>query len=1046
MLQQTIAPPQEPSASPATADARTVAALKAYAGLAGALAALVGGLVLGGWFLGVEVLKSVVPGWPTMKANTALSFILAGASLLSLRTPPEGRGAPARHLGGYAAALLVFLIGSLSLLEYLLARKFGIDELLVRDYGTLATASPGRMSPMTALSFVLLGAALLCPQLELRGGRRPSQYLALGSGLIGMCGFLGYLYGALEIRVNPAYTSMAVHTAVVVTVLSLGVLAACPDRGMMAVLSAGSPGGLLARRMIPTVLVFSVTLGWLRAQGQRLGYYDTGFGVVIMVGALCIFVAVMSMIAARAVDRVDAGRRSADSGMRKWAQLFEQSPHAMMMVDRAGRIVLVNRLTEQLFGYGRQELLGAAVEMLLPPAARGSHPGLRQGYSAQPVSRSMGVGRDLRGLTSDGREVPVEIGLSGIETDEGSFVLASVVDITERKRAEEALRASEARFRLTVSSVKDYAIFLLGPQGHVASWNEGARRLKGYTEGEVVGRHFAMFYPPEDRRGGRPERILGLAAKQGRCEDEGWRLRKDGSRFRANVVITAIRDEHGTLTGFSKATRDLTEHQRLESRFRYAVESAPNAMIMVSREGKMILINRQAEKLFGYGREELLDESLEMLVPLAVRTGHAAMRAGYDASPATRPMGMVRNIRGVTKEGREVPLDIGLSPVETEEGTFTLASIIDITERMQAEQALRAALEKQAAAEATRRWSDLLQRVAWGVAVRTADGRTLDLVNPAFARMHGYTVEELVGVPGLELAAVESRPQVAAAIEEALRGGHSTLEMLRRRKDDSTFPALVDLTALRNDAGEVESMIVSVQDITLLKEAEQATQRANQELEAFSYSVAHDLRAPLRSINGFTEILRKQHAGRIEDEGKVCLDRVVAASRRMGELIDALLALSRVSRAELRWEQVNLSELARAIADKLRDEAPQRAVEFIIEDGVTSEGDSRLLGIVLENLFGNAWKYSGRQPHTRIEFGETRENGRPLYYVRDNGAGFDMAYASKLFGAFQRLHSAREFEGTGIGLATVQRIVHRHGGEVRAEGKVNEGATFYFTL
>jgi signal transduction histidine kinase len=221
---------------------------------------------------------------------------------------------------------------------------------------------------------------------------------------------------------------------------------------------------------------------------------------------------------------------------------------------------------------------------------------------------------------------------------------------------------------------------------------------------------------------------------------------------------------------------------------------------------------------------------------------------------------------------------------------------------------------------------------------------------------------------------------------------------------------------------------------------------SNRELEAFSYSVAHDLRAPLRAINGYARALVDDYGGLLDAQGHDFVDRIVAATERMGQLIDALLSLSRVTRAEFRREPVNLSRLADAVVKQLRASQPERTVDFVNEAEVVAQGDAPLLRALLENLIGNAWKFTGARPGARISFGTESDDGTPAYYVRDNGAGFDMAYAQKLFAPFQRLHAEREFAGTGIGLATVQRIVHRHGGRVWAEGTVGEGATFHFTL
>jgi signal transduction histidine kinase len=234
--------------------------------------------------------------------------------------------------------------------------------------------------------------------------------------------------------------------------------------------------------------------------------------------------------------------------------------------------------------------------------------------------------------------------------------------------------------------------------------------------------------------------------------------------------------------------------------------------------------------------------------------------------------------------------------------------------------------------------------------------------------------------------------------------------------------------------------------VAQLQQRSAQLEAANKELESFSYSVSHDLRAPLRSIDGFSQALLEDYGETLDAPGRHYLQRVRAATQRMAQLIDDLLSLARVTRSELHREAVDLSMLARSITAELQQREPQRQVECAIVEGVVAQGDRRLLQVVLENLLGNAWKFTGVHPCAHIEFGALTHEGQVAYYVRDDGAGFDMTYAGKLFGAFQRLHAMTEFSGNGIGLATVQRVIHRHGGRIWAEGAVEQGATFYFTL
>jgi light-regulated signal transduction histidine kinase (bacteriophytochrome) len=264
---------------------------------------------------------------------------------------------------------------------------------------------------------------------------------------------------------------------------------------------------------------------------------------------------------------------------------------------------------------------------------------------------------------------------------------------------------------------------------------------------------------------------------------------------------------------------------------------------------------------------------------------------------------------------------------------------------------------------------------------------------------------------------------------------------LGHRTEVSGFSELSEL------AESFNQMAAQLQERRLAEEKALAElTRANQELDAFAYSTSHDLRGPLRSIDGFSQALLEDYHDKLDDEGKDYLQRVRASSQRMGHLIDDLLKLSRVTRARMRAERVDLTRLAEGITEELARNEPGRVVEFVICRGLTAEGDESLLRIVLQNLLENAWKFTRNRAQSKVEFGIAKLENGPVYFVRDNGAGFNMAYSDKLFGAFQRLHSSSEFPGTGIGLATVQRIIHRHAGRIWAEGEVGKGATFYFTL
>ena len=373
-------------------------------------------------------------------------------------------------------------------------------------------------------------------------------------------------------------------------------------------------------------------------------------------------------------------------------------------------------------------------------------------------------------------------------------------------------------------------------------------------------------------------------------------------------------------------------------------------------------------------------------------------------------------------------------------------SWVDITDRRRAEETLRVSEEQFRTLAVTA-----------NDAIISADSRgDITYFNPGAERIFGYALEEVTGKPLTVLMPERFGDAHRTGLARYLATGEArvvgkTVELAGRKKDGTEFPLELSLASWRH--GPEVAFTAIIRDITERQRMEDTLRRhtaqleaANAELDAFAYSVSHDLRAPLRGIDGFSQALLEDYADRLDVTGKEYLARVRSASQRMATLIDDLLNLSRVTRHQMHVAAVDLSALARGIAADLQKGDPERRAEFIIAPGLQVQADPGLMRVVLQNLLENAWKFTGKRPHARIEVGSATHDGRPAYFVRDNGAGFDMTYVHKLFGAFQRLHGAQEFDGTGVGLATVQRVIHRHGGRVWAEGAVDGGATFYFTL
>ena len=486
--------------------------------------------------------------------------------------------------------------------------------------------------------------------------------------------------------------------------------------------------------------------------------------------------------------------------------------------------------------------------------------------------------------------------------------------------------------------------------------------------------------------------------------------------------------------------------RKSEARFRRLTESGIIGITVSNLAGRIDEANDAFLSMVGYSRQDFVaGEVTGQTVGSADReVTDAAALASLRADGIARPWERVF----VHKDGRRIPALVGAAKIDVASNE-TIAFILDLRERKNAEAKARESEARKAA---------VMETALDAIVLMDHEGKITEF-NPAAERTFGYARAEVLGRPLAELLIpARLRAQHGAGLQRYLETGEATIlgrriELPALTKSGTEFPAELAVVRIRSEGPAVFTGYI--RDITerrqageaeALRREKEAAQAANRELEAFSYSVAHDLRAPLRGINGFSGALLEDHGPELHEDAKAHLHRIIAASERMGHIIDALLSLARVSRAELRRETVDLTVLARAVMQQLRATEPRRSVELVATDGVSATGDSRLLRAVLENLLGNAWKFTRGQPHARIELGCTLVADAMHYYVRDNGAGFDMTYASRLFNPFQRLHSTREFEGTGVGLATVQRIILRHGGRVWAEGKVAEGATFHFTL
>jgi PAS domain S-box-containing protein len=383
-------------------------------------------------------------------------------------------------------------------------------------------------------------------------------------------------------------------------------------------------------------------------------------------------------------DDIEQALRKSEERFR---QVVESAPSAMVMIGPMGQIEMINAQTERLFGYDRSELLGKPIETLVPERFRRNHPALRTAFFLDPLARPMGAGRDLYGLKKDGSEFPVEIGLNPIETDEGTKVLSAIVDISTRKRLEE-------RFRQVIESAPN-AMVMIGATGLIEMINAQTERLFGYQRAELLGKPIETLVPERFRRNHPGLRTAFFAAPNARPMGAGrdlYGLKKDGSEFPVEIGLNPIETDEGTKV--LSAVVDISGRKRLEERFRQVVESAPNAMVMIGPAGQIEMINAQTERLFGYDRSELLGKPIETLVPERFRRNHPGLRSAFFAAPLARPMGAGRDLYGLRKDGGEFPVEIGLNPIETDEGMMVLSAIVDISDRKQKEERIHAALKE----------------------------------------------------------------------------------------------------------------------------------------------------------------------------------------------------------------------------------------------------------------------------------------------------------------------------------------------------------------
>ncbi|MBY0247100.1 MAG: PAS domain S-box protein [Nitrospiraceae bacterium] len=653
-----------------------------------------------------------------------------------------------------------------------------------------------------------------------------------------------------------------------------------------------------------------------------------------------------------------------------------------------------------------------------------------------------------------------------------------VVLLYREQRAEREFATRMHQTLVTLDATRD-GVFVFDPGTLRFSYvNEGVMQQTGYSREELLGMTPLAIKPEFDEPRFRAMIEPLVSGAQRTYSFTTVHRRKDAVDVPVEINLQCV-DAGTTLARMIAVARDITERKRMEvhlkeqvRRFRNIFESVPVSIWEEDWTGVIVAVaSLRSQGITDFNRyfadrHELVAKLLRMVKVVDVNPQTCAL---FEATTKDQLLASLETVFSTEDilpgfmselvalaEGRHIfETEMALRTVQGKlihvllTMTFpdlshpterVLVSLMDITIRKRAE-------------EVQRRLAAIVESTDDAIIGKTMHAMITSW-NKGAERLYGYKAEEIIGKSIKVLIPQERWGEEMEIIDRISRGEQiEHFETVRQARDGRLIDISLTASALKDRDGNLVGVSGIGRDITERKRVESELKRrgwlleaANKELEAFSYSVSHDLRAPLRSLDGFSLALMEDCADRLDEQGKDYVKRIRAASQRMGQLVDDLLKLSRNSHVELRRELVDLSALVTSRAEEMRKLWPGRQVELIVEPGLKAEGDSRLLDIVVDNLLNNAWKFTGRRERALIEVGAERREGKTVYFVRDNGVGFDMAYAGKLFGAFQRVHTMAEFPGTGIGLATVQRIVRRHGGRVWIEAVVDKGATVFFTL
>jgi PAS domain S-box-containing protein len=750
------------------------------------------------------------------------------------------------------------------------------------------------------------------------------------------------------------------------------------------------------------------------------------------------------------------------SADRTYRLVVEAMSEGAATVSPRGVILDANPRLVLMTGHSASRLTGTAVLDLIAPA-----------YHAEFTRLlDVGAGDSHRGeveLTRpDGTAIPVLLAVSGFDLDGMLLRCLVLTDLTAQRAAEaqsaaahEALREQSAFLEQAQASA-GLGWWVLDPhRGIVLTWSPEAYQIYGLTPTQFDGKSETLeaLVHPDDAPG-----VSGAfaASLEGGAsfQIEHRIIRPDGALRWVLVAAVIQRDSAGTAERVMGICQDITDRKRSEAEIRAGaaynrslIEASLDPLVMIGPDGTITDVNAATGAATGYRRDELLGTEFS-----GYFTEPSQARAVYEQvfrdGSARDHLLELRH-----RDGHTTPVLYNASVYRDPSGEVlgVSAAARDITQINRTEAALRVSEERLRA---------LFDNAPIGIEDMALNGE-LVRVNPRFCEITGYTADELRRLRIQDITHPDDLDADLANLERLRSGEIDTFSMEKRdlRKDGGVVWIEASRALVRDPDGNPLLFVGAVRDITAQRQAEAEVRtlnadlevrverrtadlaQANKDLEAFGYSVSHDLRAPLRALSGYAEALLEEYGDGLGETGRGYAERIQAASERMATLIDDLLQLAQVSRSQMHLGPVDLSAEAAAVAGELQSVEPRRRIRITIQDGVQVTADRGLIRTVVQNLFENAWKFTARQEDATIEFGSMPADDAGICcFVRDNGAGFDQAYAAKLFQPFQRLHADTDFAGTGIGLASVQRIIERHGGRIWAQGAVDAGATFYFTL